>query len=103
MQKSDILLLLHGNTEWCREYIPSKIYDYFWTNRPIWAIIYENPQLANLLNERNSYVSNVENSNSIFENLQKIYYQWEEKILPFQNKPPITVKNAVKKIYDEIL
>ena len=24
MQKSDILLLLHGNTEWCREYIPSK-------------------------------------------------------------------------------
>jgi hypothetical protein len=103
MQKSDILLLLHGNTEWCREYIPSKIYDYFWTNRPIWGIIYENPQLAQLLNDRNSYVSLVENPNSIFDNLKRIYYQWEEKTLPFQNIPPITVKNAVNKIYDEIL
>lgn len=103
MQKSDILLLLHGNTEWCREYIPSKLYDYFWTNRPIWGIIYDNPQLAHLLSERNSYVSDVENTNSIFENLKKIYFQWEKKILPFQNTPPITVKNAVKKIYDEIL
>ena len=103
MQKSDILLLLHGNTEWCREYIPSKLYDYFWTNRPIWGIIHENPQLAHLLNERNSYVSDVENTNSIFENLKKIYSQWEEKTLPFQNTPPISVKNAVKKIYDEIL
>ena len=103
MQKSDILLLLHGNTEWCREYIPSKLYDYFWTNRPIWGIIYENPQLAHLLNERNSYVSDIKNTNSIFENLKKIYYQWKEKTLPFQNTPPITVKNAVKKIYDEIL
>ena len=34
-----------------------KLYDYFWTNRIIWGIIYENPQLAHLLNERNSYVS----------------------------------------------
>ena len=103
MQKSDILLLLHGNTEWCREYIPSKLYDYFWTNRPIWGIIYENPQLAHLLNERNSYLSYVGNTCSIFENLKKIYFQWEERTLPFQNTPPITVKNAVKKICDEIL
>ena len=83
--------------------ISPQLYDYFWTNRPIWGIIYKNPQLAYLLNERNSYVSDVENPNSIFENLKKIYFQWEEKTLPFQNTPPITVKNAVKKIYDEIL
>ena len=102
MQKSDILLLLHGNSEWCREYIPSKLYDYFWTNRPIWGLIYENRQLTQLLSERNSYISDVENTSSIIENLKKIYSQWQEKNLPFQNTPPITVKNAVKKIYDEI-
>ena len=102
MQKSDILLLLHGNSEWCREYIPSKLYDYFWTNRPIWGLIYENRQLTQLLIERNSYISDVENTSSIIENLKKIYSQWQEKKLPFQNTPPITVKNAVKKIYDEI-
>ena len=52
----------------------------------------QNPQLTQLLIERNSYISNVENTNSIIENLKKIYSQWQEKTLPFQNKPPITVK-----------
>ena len=84
MQKSDILLLLHGNTEWCREYIPSKVYDYFWTNRPIWGLIYENPQLAHLLNERNSYISDVENTRSIIDNLRKIFFNGK-KTFPFQN------------------
>jgi len=103
MQKSDILLLLHGNTEWCREYIPSKVYDYFWTNRPIWGLIYKNPQLCNLLNERSSYISDVENTRSIIDNLRKIYLQWKEQSFLSQNVTPITVKNAVRKIYDEIL
>ena len=45
MRKADVLLLLHGDYEWCAEYIPSKSYDYYWTNRPIWGITNRNPEL----------------------------------------------------------
>ena len=38
MQTADVLILLHGNDEWCAEYIPSKFYEYLWAGRPIWGI-----------------------------------------------------------------
>lgn len=103
MQKSDVLLLLHGSTEWCREYIPSKVYDYFWTNRPIWGLIYNNTQLHSLLTKRNSYISNVQDDQSIINSLKKIYFQWHSQTLHFQNTPAISVKNSVDKILKEVL
>ena len=48
-------------------------------------------------------LSDVENTRSIIDNLRKIYLQWKEQSFPSQNATPITVKNAVRKIYDEIL
>jgi hypothetical protein len=102
MQQSDILLLLHGNTEWCREYIPSKLYDYYWTNRPIWGLVYENPQLNNLLTKRESYVSDAKNSQAILDSLRKIYADWIAKALPEPSIPAISVKDAVQKILSEV-
>ena len=96
-------MLLHGSTEWCREYIPSKVYDYFWTNRPIWGLICNNKQLHSLLKKRNSYISNVEDDQSIINSLKKIYLQWHSKTLHFQNAPAISVKNSVEKILKEVL
>ena len=102
MQQSDILLLLHGNTEWCREYIPSKLYDYYWTNRPIWGLVYENPQLNTLLSERESYVSDAKNSEAILNSLKKIYLDWIAKTLPESSIPAISVEDAVQKILSEV-
>jgi hypothetical protein len=102
MQQSDILLLLHGNTEWCREYIPSKLYDYYWTNRPIWGLVYENPQLNNLLTKRKSYVSDAKNSQAILDSLRKIYADWIAKALPEPSIPAISVEDAVQKILSEV-
>ena len=51
MQSADVLILLHGNDEWCAEYIPSKFYEYLWTGRPIWGITHRNPQLDQMLEE----------------------------------------------------
>ncbi len=102
MQQSDILLLLHGNTEWCREYIPSKLYDYYWTNRPIWGLVYENPQLNTLLSERESYVSDAKNPEAILNSLKKIYSDWIAKTLPEPSIPAITVEQAVQKILSEV-
>ena len=102
MQQSDILLLLHGNSEWCREYIPSKLYDYFWTNRPIWGLVYKNPQLDTLLGRRGSYVSDAKNSGAILNSLKKIHSDWIAKILPEPSIPAISVEEAVQKILSEV-
>jgi glycosyltransferase involved in cell wall biosynthesis len=49
MRSADVLLLLHGTEPICSEYIPSKMYEYLWMQRPILALVHQNPQMTNLL------------------------------------------------------
>ena len=49
MHNSDVLLLLHGTDLICAEYIPSKLYEYLWMQRPILALVHENAQMAEML------------------------------------------------------
>jgi glycosyltransferase involved in cell wall biosynthesis len=49
MRSVDVLLLLHGTEPICAEYIPSKLYEYLWMQRPILATVHRNPQMAALL------------------------------------------------------
>jgi len=49
MRNSDVLLLLHGTDPICSEYIPSKLYEYLWMQRPILALVHENSQMAEML------------------------------------------------------
>ncbi len=49
MRGVDVLLLLHGEEPICEEYIPSKLYEYLWMQRPILATVHRNPQMAGLL------------------------------------------------------
>jgi hypothetical protein len=102
MQEADILLLLHGNSEWCREYIPSKLYDYFWTNRPIWGLVYKNPQLEYLLQSRLSYMSKADHYESVLETIKAIYTDWKERKLPQQSIKAISVESAVKEILNQV-
>jgi hypothetical protein len=102
MQEADILLLLHGDSEWCREYIPSKLYDYFWTNRPIWGLVYQNPQLEELLQSRCCYLSDADNKGSVLKTLKTIYTDWHHQRLPQQLTKAISVKSAVKKILEQV-
>jgi glycosyltransferase involved in cell wall biosynthesis len=49
MRSADVLLLLHGVEPICAEYIPSKMYEYLWMQRPIVALVHRNPQMAEIL------------------------------------------------------
>ncbi len=49
MRSADVLLLLHGVEPICAEYIPSKLYEYLWMQRPILALVHLNGQMANVL------------------------------------------------------
>lgn len=49
MRSMDLLLLLHGTEPICAEYIPSKMYEYLWMQRPILATVHKNPQMKAIL------------------------------------------------------
>ena len=102
MQEADVLILLHGNDEWCAEYIPSKFYEYLWTGRPIWGIVHHNPQLDQMLSDRGSYVSHEGDLEGINIALERIWLDWEKKQLQNPSGEPIEVRQAVYKILSEI-
>jgi hypothetical protein len=102
MRTSDVLLGLHGNDEWCAEYIPSKLYDYYWTNRPILAITNRNEQLDQILSRRNAYLSHTLDINSIVEAIKLIWRDWQSQSLRIMPFDPITPESAVNKILDRL-
>jgi hypothetical protein len=102
MRQMDVLLLLHGDYEWCAEYIPSKSYDYFWTTRPIWGITNRNPQLDAILEERGAYLSHTLDQESILVALRLLWSGWQSKQLHTPKFAPISPKDAVASIFERI-
>lgn len=102
MQKADVLILLHGSGEECAEYIPSKFYDYLWAGRPIWGITHRNPQLDQLLSDRNAYLSVSSDEASLTLTLERIWLDWQEQNINQVRGNPIGVDQAVKKILESI-
>jgi hypothetical protein len=102
MQSADVLILLHGNDEWCAEYIPSKYYEYLWTGRPIWAITHRNTQLDEMLEERGSYLSHEGDVQGIAMALERIWIDWRNQQLIQPKWAPIGVDQAAYKILSEV-
>jgi hypothetical protein len=102
MQAADVLILLHGNDEWCAEYIPSKFYDYLWSGRPIWGITHRNPQLDQMLLDRHSYLSADGDDEGIAMALERIWLDWRQKQLLEPVWKPIGVDQAVSSILSHI-
>ena len=102
MQQADVLILLHGKGEECAEYIPSKLYDYLWAERPIWAVTHRNPQLNEMLGTRNNYLSASDDESGIAMTLEKIWLDWQQKKLNQVTGTPIGVGQAVQKILETI-
>ena len=101
MQTADVLILLHGNDEWCAEYIPSKLYDYLWTGRPIWGITHRNPQLDQMLLDRGAYLSPQSDPQAVELALERIWLDWKKQQLIEPKWLPVGVDQAVEKIMVE--
>lgn len=98
LQEADVLILLHGNDEWCAEYIPSKFYEYLWAGRPVWGITHRNPQLDQMLSERGAYLSHEGDIAGINMGMERIWLDWQQKHLSKPQKDPIGVGQAVATI-----
>jgi hypothetical protein len=102
MQSADVLILLHGNDEWCAEYIPSKLYDYLWTGRPIWGITHRNLQLDQMLLDRFAYLSPQSDVDAVELALAKIWLDWKNQQLIEPQWLPVAVDQAVQKILAKV-
>lgn len=102
MRAVDVLLLLHGDYEWCAEYIPSKTYDYFWSSRPIWGVTNRNAQLDDILLSRQAYLSHTLEPDTILATLRVIWREWQEKTLPYPPFRPVSPQDAVQSIVEKL-
>ena len=102
MQQCDALLLLHGKEPWCAEYIPSKVYEYFWARRPILALTHMNPQLDKLVDQFGGIIPKHMSSKGIADSIDVIWERWKSKSLEPSNASPIGVDVAVATILEHV-
>ena len=102
MREMDVLLLLCGNSESCSEYIPSKLYDYYWTQRPVLALTHRHQELDQLLLARQAYVSHTTDLSSVIQALERVWHDWVNHMLPVPALNPITPETAVAEIIDRV-
>jgi glycosyltransferase involved in cell wall biosynthesis len=99
MRAVDVLLLLHGEEPICEEYIPSKLYEYLWMQRPVLALVHHNPQMAELVRGQGHAVVAAESPGAnveLSQALEKLFDQWREAGLSDNGRAsPYTTEAAV--------
>ena len=100
MNAVDVLLLLHGTIPFCEEYIPSKLYEYFWAKRPVLGLVHHNPQLSSILKQLHHYAVEAERPDLILNELEDIYSRWlRNDLQDIPEDSPYTTQNAVQAIH----
>jgi glycosyltransferase involved in cell wall biosynthesis len=102
MRSADVLLLLHGTEPICAEYIPSKLYEYLWMQRPILATVHGNAQMAELLRGQGHSVvdTNAPGAQEALTSLAgQLLQRWQSEGLADNGQSsPYTTQAAVSKL-----
>lgn len=99
MNAADCLLLLHGTDSFCEEYIPSKMYEYLWTQRPILALVWRNPQMERMLIDLGHMAVKADDTDAIASALENLYSRWLQDDLRDSGKlSPYTSEAATRQI-----
>jgi glycosyltransferase involved in cell wall biosynthesis len=99
MNAVDCLLLLHGTVPFCEEYIPSKLYEYLWTQRPILALVWRNPQMEQMLRKLGNWAVKADDTDSIATALEELHTRWKNDDLADSGaQSPYTSEAAARQI-----
>lgn len=92
MRAVDVLVLQHGVEPMCTEYIPSKFYEYLWMQRPILGLVYQNPQLENMLQTTGHTAVPADSIPAQVQAISQLYLRWKTSGLPdnYQASPYTT-------------
>jgi glycosyltransferase involved in cell wall biosynthesis len=101
MNAADCLLLLHGTVPFCEEYIPSKLYEYLWTQRPILALVWRNPQMEQMLRKLGYWAVKADDTDLVASALEELHARWMQGNLADSGaQSPYTSKAATCQIVD---
>ena len=78
MRKSDVLILVHGQGEICQLYLPSKIYEYLWAQRPVLLFSAVPTHWDDILDSSNHYIIDQTDPIAIDEALNRLVADWEK-------------------------
>jgi O-antigen ligase len=81
MKRSDVLLILHGSGLICEEYIPSKVYEYLLTGRPVLALTPATSELGRIVLECGHRVVDPDNAGAVKDMLAVCIREWQEGTL----------------------
>lgn len=101
MNAVDCLLLLHGTIPVCEEYIPSKMYEYLWTQRPLLALVWNNPQMERMLRELGHWAVKSDDADSVASALEALHTRWMRDDLADSGAPsPYTSEAMTRQIIE---
>lgn len=96
MGRSDVLLLIQNTDDTSRETIPSKVYEYLHTGRPILALVYRNSELQAILETLGHVVVQADEAAAIKSGLKAYLDGWQKNRLTCSgSESPYTVERAV--------
>lgn len=98
MLNSSVLLLIQNTEIFSSETIPSKVYEYFQTGRPILGLIYKNEELTNMFKELGHVASDADSVTSVETAIIASYKLWEKSEDKPVNMSDYTVESAVTKL-----
>ena len=102
MQQVDVLLMLHGELSDCLEYIPSKLYEYFWARRPVLALTHRNAQLDALVTSHGGWVAPSTDQPAVEAAFEAAIERWRAGALSDVAVPPVSVADAVQRILSAV-
>ncbi|MGO9614696.1 MAG: glycosyltransferase [Dissulfurispiraceae bacterium] len=100
MGSVDVLLLIQNTDDVSFETIPSKVFEYLHTGRPILALVFRNPELQAILEEMGHIVVQADDEVAVRRGLEIYIERWQQNNLSTSAlESPYTVERAV----DELL
>lgn len=97
MQAYDILLLIQGVHDISRETIPSKIYEYFISQRLVLGLVHDNPELKEMIHTLGHIAVPADDSSAIGQALLLLHSDMEERVSGIKSSPYKT-EHAVQKL-----
>jgi hypothetical protein len=94
-----VLLLIQNTDDVSFETIPSKVYEYLLTRRPILALVYRNPELQAMLERMGHTVVQADDEETIKRGLETYIDLWNQNLLEYvASESPYTTMHAVDEL-----
>jgi hypothetical protein len=96
MKRCDVLLLIQNTEEFSAETIPSKTYEYFFTGRPILALVHKNPELFQMMSRLGHAAAKADSPDDIKRSIMALAERWIADCLEPANGGGFEVERAVE-------